>query len=99
MLNECLPVGRGRVQRQHSPANSHGDVDNENSVGGANDYYFGHCRGRGGRHGHGRQRGGARGRGFRLRVHFNDEDFHDISDRDLEWSDNEIPFANHGPFG
>jgi hypothetical protein len=32
-------------------------------------------------------------------VHFNDEDFHVISDRDMEYNDNENPFANHGTFG
>jgi hypothetical protein len=32
-------------------------------------------------------------------VHFNDEDFHKISDSDMEYNDNENPFANHGPFG
>jgi hypothetical protein len=31
-------------------------------------------------------------------VHFNDEDFHKISDSDMEYNDNENPFANHGPF-
>jgi hypothetical protein len=44
---------------------SHGEVDDENSVGGTDDYYFGHRRGRGGRYGHGGHRGGAHGRGFR----------------------------------
>jgi hypothetical protein len=32
-------------------------------------------------------------------VHFNDDDFHEISDRDMEYNGNENPFANHGPFG
>jgi hypothetical protein len=99
MLNEHFPAGRDQAPQQHSPANSHGEVDDENSVGGADDYYFGHRRGCGGCHGHGGHRGGARGRGFHPRVHFNDEDFHEISDRDMEYNENENPFANHGPFG
>jgi hypothetical protein len=33
------------------------------------------------------------------RVHFNDEDFHEISDHDMEYNENENPFTNHGPFG
>jgi hypothetical protein len=65
MLNECLPAGGSQAPRQHSPTNSHGEVDDENSVGGADDYYFGHHRGHGGRHGHGGHRGGAHGHGFR----------------------------------
>jgi hypothetical protein len=32
-------------------------------------------------------------------VHFNDEDFYEISDHDMEYNDNENSFANHGPFG
>ncbi|XP_062224492.1 uncharacterized protein LOC133923045 [Phragmites australis] len=98
MLNERLPPAGGRVP-QHSPANSHGEVDDENSVGRAEDYYFVHRRGRGGRFGHGGQHGGgARGRGFLPRVHFDDEDFHDNSDHEMEYDDNENPFANRGLF-
>jgi hypothetical protein len=99
MLNERLPARGDQAPRQHSPANSHGEVDDENSVGGADDYYFGHHIDRGCRHGHGGHRGGARGCGFRPRVHFNDEDFHEISDRDMEYNNNENSFVNHGPFG
>jgi hypothetical protein len=99
MLNEHLLAGGGRAPWQHSPANSHDKVDDENSVGGADDYYFGHHRGRGGHHGHGGHRGGACGSGFRPHMHFNDEDFHEISDRDMEYNDHENPFANHRPFG
>jgi hypothetical protein len=91
--------GGDRAPQQHSPANSHGEFDDENSVGAADDYYFGHCRGRGGCHGHGGHRGGARRRGFHSCVHFNDEDFHEIYDHDMEYNGNETPFANHGPFG
>jgi hypothetical protein len=32
-------------------------------------------------------------------VHFNDEDFHEISNIDMESNDNENTFVNHGPFG
>jgi hypothetical protein len=99
MLNERLPARGGWVRRQHSPANSHGGVHDENSVGGDDDYYFGHRRGHGGCHGHGGHGGGARGHDFHPHVHFNDEDFHEISDHDMEYNDNENPFTNHGPFG
>jgi hypothetical protein len=33
------------------------------------------------------------------RVHFNDEDFHEISNIYMESNDNENTFVNHGPFG
>jgi hypothetical protein len=99
MLNERLPARGGWVPRQHSPANSHGEVHDENSVGGDDDYYFGHRRGHGGCHGHGGHGGGARGHDFHPHAHFNDEDFHEISDHDMEYNDNENPFTNHGPFG
>jgi hypothetical protein len=42
---------------------------------------------------------GALRRGFCSRVHSNDEDFHEIYDCDMEYNDNENPFANHGNFG
>jgi hypothetical protein len=32
-------------------------------------------------------------------VHFNDEDFHEISNIYMESNDNENTFVNHGPFG
>jgi hypothetical protein len=64
MLNEHLLARGDRTPRQHSPANAHGDVDDENSVGRAIYFYFGHREGRGGHHGHGGHRGGALGMAF-----------------------------------